>query len=483
MKQILAELAQRVIAEPSLERALELARYYGSLCWTMNVGIYDSPELERELVKRFRVEAGLLQKAKFEGGDTLHVVSEPYLTGGHTRLMEKLAGMHDSPPDLMITRRTHDDVATKVASHFSHTHRADAVGPDIERIRFMAGVMAAYERVVLHIHPDDISTVVASMLAKDLSTTRIYLVNHADHTFTFGSAAADVYFELSSYGRRVDQQKKISGCKSFLGIPVKMPASGLAVTEAEGPVEGSLLFLSAGSDTKFKPRRGADLRPLISALLNEFPAARFVVIGPNLLRNVWWWPIKIRFAGRLTLMRHLPFDQYTQVARQASFFVDSHPFPGGTAFAEQLLAGQRCVGLVSPFQGYSPADKVKSADPAGVINRVSNYQVPTAVMEQVVRVNGYEHVKARYLDCLYEGRYSSNLLDEYCQWTGDICFMQAEDGARNVDVSAEAYWGIVKLAPVIARALFLRLQANKKIKLVAKLLLQEGRRLVSGVSR
>ncbi|WP_119688452.1 group 1 glycosyl transferase [Pseudomonas putida] len=480
MKQILAELAQSIIAEPSLEHALELAQHYGNLCWTMNVGIYDNPALEQELAKRLKAESGPFKMASFEGRDTLHVVSEPYLTGGHTRLMEKLAGMHDVLPDLMITRPTHGDVAGKVASYFSQTYRADAVTAYIERVRYMVSVMASYERVVLHIHPDDITTVVASILAKELSGTCIYLVNHADHTFTFGSAAADVYFELSSYGRRVDQEKNISGCKSFLGIPVKMPAVGLAEGEAMERAKGDLLFLSAGSDTKFKPRRGADLRPLIRALLNEFPAARFVVIGPNLLRNVWWWPMKIRFAGRLKLMRHLPFDEYTQVARKASFFVDSHPFPGGTAFAEQLLAGQRCVGLVSPFQGYSPADKVKSVDPAGVINRVANYQIPTAVIEQVVCVNGYEHVKKRYLDCLYKRRYSANLLDEYCQWTGDICFMQADEGARNVDVSAKAFLGIARLAPVSARAVFLRLQTNKKIKLMAKLLLQEGRRLVLG---
>jgi len=482
MKRILAELAYKVGVEPELERALELARHYGSFCWSMNVGTFDNPSIERCLARRLSVEAGPFKRSAVEQRDALHVISEPYLTGGHTRLMEKLAGMHECQPDLMITRAAQAAVVERLLNHFSRIHRADAVPTAIERIHYMVGIMAGYKRVVLSLHPDDITAVLACMLVKDISNTRIYLVNHADHGFTFGSAAADVYFELSSYGRRVDEQKAIVGQKSFLGIPLAQVNGNVGLRHG-GVQEDELLFLSAGADTKFRPRRGADIRPLIATLLKRFPKAQFVVIGPNARRDSWWWPLMIRFRGRLRLMRHLPFDEYSQVTKRASFYVDSHPFPGGTAFAEQLIAGQRCVGLVSPFQGYSPAEKLKSVDAEGVVAAVLSYSVREEVTQQVASVNGLDSVKARYLGCLYEARYTENLMDTYCTWTGDIAFMQAEREGRNVDISAEAFSGIAAALPSIARDVFLRLRFGKKLKLVAKLLMHRFGRLAGERSR
>lgn len=483
MKQILVELAHCIEVEPRLERALELARHYGNFCWSMNVGIFDNPELERSLARRLKAEAGSFKRSDLDQRDALHVVSEPYLTGGHTRLMEKLAGMHDSRPDLMITRASESAVVERLSTHFSSIHRADAISQEIERIHYMVGVMAVYQRIVLSLHPDDIAAVLACILAKEVSGARIFLVNHADHGFTFGSAAADVYFELSSYGRRVDEKKSIVGQKSFLGIPLAHAVSNQG-REASAPrADAGLLFLSAGSDTKFKPRRGADIRPLIATLLKRFPSAQFMVIGPNLLRDRWWWPLKIRFLGRLKLMRHLPFDEYAQVVKRASFYVDSHPFPGGTAFAEQLMAGQRCIGLISPFQGYSPAERLKSIDSAAVIDTVLNYHLPADVMTQVICVNGYENVQRRYLDAVYAARYAPNLIDEFCSWTGDVEFMQAECGARNVDMSAEAFLGVLRGKSRLALRVFLTLRMSKKVKLVAKLVVQCIKHHRAGVAR
>lgn len=44
----------------------------------------------------------------------MHIVSEPFMTGGHTRLMEKLASMHAEPVDLLISRQAAPDAKAQV---------------------------------------------------------------------------------------------------------------------------------------------------------------------------------------------------------------------------------------------------------------------------------------------------------------------------------------------------------------------------------
>ncbi len=479
MKQLLAELAEHVESEASIDDALVLARYYGNLCWSMGSVVYDSSDLERKLASRVIAERGLAARTDAQQKDALHVVSEPYLTGGHTRLMEKLADMHETTPDIMITRPTPRSVSDKVREHFSCLHDAASIPGEVERIRYMTNVMAGYQRIVLSIHPDDILSVIACILVKEIASVTVYLVNHADHTFTFGSAAADVYFELSSYGRQIDELKMIEGQKSFLGIPVKDASASSANCLATPACDGKMIFFSAGSDIKFKPREGQDIRPLISALLRRYSAAEFFVVGPNVWRDTWWWFIKLRFGARLKLMKVMPYDQYIEVIRQASFFVDSHPMPGGTAFAEQLLAGRKCIGLVSPYQGYSPAEKIKSANINSLFSMVDHYSVPSDLIAEVKKVNGYEYVRERYLGSLYHGRSYSNLMDEYCTWTGNVHFFGRGGAKGCVDISAQAYAGLFKMKPLMAISLFRNLHWVKKVKLILKLVLLGSKRLAS----
>lgn len=467
MRDALQSIAEAAFTETSIRKALLIAQQYGSMCWAVNIGIYDNPALERDLIAKATEEISVDLVDGKSKKDTLHIISEPYLTGGHTRLMEKLASMHECRPDLLITRDTSSDVIDAISKFFYQVHHVDRFDV-VDQIQQMVSVIASYKRVILHIHPDDIFAVIACGLVREHGETLVYFVNHADHGFSFGSSVADVYFELSSYGRRLDGHKSISGDKSFLGIPISLSKSEIISSKQNASTE-KIVFLSAGSDIKFKPRKGGDIRPLITGLLNAYKDSIFVVIGPNLLTNVWWWKVKLRSWKRLKILRHMPFEQYLEVACRADYYVDSHPFPGGTAFAEQLLSGQKCIGLESPFQGYSPAEKTKCASVEDVIEKVADYRVAPSVFEQVLKVNGYHQVKERYLKCLYEDERLPNLIDQYCDWTGDAGFMRIDDAGRTADVPVAAYLSLKNQQPEIARKVFKCLSSAKKIKLGVKI--------------
>lgn len=474
MKKLMADLESRIISESDVNKALEISAQYGNLLWFADVGIYDAPGIESELIDRcFEV----VNHEVFEHLDgcasVAHVISEPLLTGGHTRLMEKLAGMHEHPVDLIISRCASPRAELRVKSFFSKMSKVSADRP-LDIVIQLVKLFFSYEKIVLHIHPDDICTVVACGVAKRLFGTEVFFVNHADHVFSYGTSVADYYFEISSYGGKLDLAKTIHGKKSFLGIPVKSSVASQNL-DLVPDINQSLLFVSAGSDIKYKPNKGKDIFALVSRILDVYTSSRFLIIGTNLKTAFWWWPLKIKYRGRLEIRAHLEFDDYNKAVARADYYVDSHPIPGGTAFAEQYLNGQRCVGLVSPIQGYSPADKLKRQTVDEVLSSINEYLHSDSIFTEIQSVNGVENVKQRYLACLFKGQTTENLLDISNSWTGDVSFFMKDKPRSNIDVSVSSFMSLYHLGGGFALRLFRHLTFFKKIKLLFKILISASR--------
>ncbi len=469
MKSLIADLESRILSEEDLCTALDIARHYGSLLWFADIGIYDAPIIENNLIERcFQ----FLKLCKFDRlyscVSVVHLISEPLLTGGHTRLMEKLAGMHEDPVDLIISRCASTRAEERVEGFFSRTSKVSSDRP-LNVVIELVKLLCSYEKVVLHVHPDDICAVVACGVARRLFDIKIYFVNHADHVFSYGTSVADYYFELSSYGRRLDLRKTIPGKKSFLGIPVKQMEAPEAL-DFTPTKNQKLLFVSAGSDVKYKPNKGINIFALVSGILDEYKSSTFLVIGSELKKSIWWWPLKLKYPRRLEIRSHLEFDEYAETVARADYYVDSHPIPGGTAFAEQYLSGRRCVGLVSSIQGYSPADKLKRGSVDEVLLGIGDYRFSKIIFDEIVAVNGVENVKSRYLACVLEDQTCDNILDISNEWTGDVVFFNKDRHLVNVDVSVSSFLALHHLGGGLAFRLLRSLTIMKRVKLLVKVL-------------
>ncbi|MEN4945946.1 hypothetical protein [Pseudomonas proteolytica] len=470
MKKLFKDFEVAIRETADLNQALTLARAYGNLLWFADVGIHDAPLVEADLIERCLSMADTNSvAASNERGGVLHVVSEPFMTGGHTRLMEKLASMHAEPVDLLISRQATPDAKAQVCRFFADTKVVSATFP-VDALTEMVCLLSSYEKAVLHIHPDDILVVIACGVAKRISGLEVFFVNHADHVFSYGSSVADYYFELSGHGCRFDLTKHIQGRKSFLGIPLNIPNGKMAV-DFKPAKQAPLLFISAGSDIKYKPRKGFSIFKLVARILDDYPTSTFMVIGTDVKKAFWWWPLKFKYRSRLSIRAHLDFQEYSELVSRADFYVDSHPLPGGTAFAEQFVRGQRCVGLISPVQGYSPADRLKRTDINTVMGSIADYRYDQEVFCAIEKVNAYDSVKARYLSCLYDEQVYANLLDTKGDWPGDTAFFEEEKDPLGADIAVDTFLLLFKLQRNLAFRLFMALSMGKKIKLLAKMIL------------
>lgn len=390
----IAALEQKILTEQDPDKAVELAELFALVMLAEMPDRYEATEIEQHVISLFQ-EVKLDVVAQ-KCNQTLHVITTPYATGGHTRLMENLAAAEEVSPCLLVTGEYTEQALTRARKVFDECLFVNLAALASERICGLLQVMAEFDRVVLHIHQHDISSVVACWLAKKYGS-KIFFVNHADHTFSYGNSVADVWFQISGYGATVDCLRKLKSEISFIGIP----AGGRVDFEQKNSRNHvPKVMCTAGSSYKFNPAlNDSKLLILIDRLLQRYDSACFYVVGVRPWLDYWWWPLKIKYRKRISLVSSLPFSQYVSMMSSVDLYVDSYPLPGGTAFSQQLAQGKRCIGLFTGYEGYSPAEQLKHATVAEVMTALDNpfnEEEQQEILEQTILVNSQEAVAERY---------------------------------------------------------------------------------------
>lgn len=393
-----------------LNKALEQAEQLGLLLRANEVGIYSLNDIEKFFIDKIFTDIPISHDAKDKKihDKIIFIATELYHTGGHTRLMERLATFLDSKPDLLITKIPLESIIQREDAFFSTIHHGcDDYFSALEKISFFLKVILQYNIIIINIHPEDIYAVVACGLAKKINKNmRVHFVNHADHTFSYGSSISDVWYEISAYGVAVDSMRELKAKKCFLGIPID---TSKPIVESSYRFQNGDLILSAASAGKYKPCNQESIIPLVGALLDKYDKSTFQIIGVNIFTNYWWWAVKLKYWARLKLSQSLPYEEYIKATSDAKLYVDSHPFPGGTAFAEQFLQGRICVGIKSTYSGYTPLEifKKQSIDEVLIDIDLANNRSIIEVRKKIEEKHGFISVKARFLDAIFKNEYAA----------------------------------------------------------------------------
>ncbi|ELY5783925.1 hypothetical protein SNN71_004230, partial [Cronobacter sakazakii] len=128
------------------------AEFLGRLLWHNHVGIYSLVDLEKHLIDRITnvIDGGEITEPVNKEKSSLFIVSEPFMTGGHTRLMERLAEGLSDHPDLLITRKTQPDILQRLKNYFQSITVVSA-NEDVKcRIITIAQKIVSYQKVVLN---------------------------------------------------------------------------------------------------------------------------------------------------------------------------------------------------------------------------------------------------------------------------------------------------------------------------------------------
>jgi hypothetical protein len=340
------------LSKDLFEDVLQWGELYGRLLYTNYPNTYRDDDFERLLVDKF-INDNKLSCYDVEGKGELHLISEPYSTGGHTRLLERMIKIQGKG-DVLVSRPL-DSIANKLSVLESSKVFFSTNGFAIEDIIELA---VKYKTIFLHIHPDDLLTSVAMGVLKRLSNTKVILINHADHIFSFGYYSSHVIAEMGPFGAKLGEVKK-RGYATYLGVPFSL--SNFDFIESDPGVSEfkKLNILSGGTGFKYKSALGLSFPRLVSKILKNMPQATVTVVGPKRFSDWWWWRAILRNPFRLSVVAKLPYEQYNALIESTDIYIDSFPLSGGTSVPEARGKGIPVTGVLSGSYGYTPWDRVK----------------------------------------------------------------------------------------------------------------------------
>lgn len=344
-----------------LEACMAAARAYGKALHEVDCNRIADPELEAALTERF---LGLSPLADPEPVvDDLHIASAIYDFGGHTKLLEALAEVGASngrTQRIVLTRNGVEHICDQIKKKDIPVDILK--GGEVERARqaYIAGLTA--HCVTLHIHPDDIGGAIAAHALRR-SGVRVLFVNHSDHSFSFGTGAANVVLEISGAGWALTHRLRPHEAQSFLGIPIR--------PLFQSPEPGrEKIIATVGSSWKYRPKKGMpSFQKIAGEILDRCPA-QLAVVGTD-GSEPWWDELKAVHSDRVIFHGRKSFQEAVEILRHAACYIDSVPAIGGTIFSEAAMSGLPVFGLSAGAGGYSVIDAIRYSNHKEMIQAIS----------------------------------------------------------------------------------------------------------------
>lgn len=444
-----------ILKNHKISTLIKLSEVYGAFLHSTNIGIYSANKIESHIIKCLedQCDSHVYEENK---KDCLHVISCALDTGGHTRLLEHIASFHQEKPDLLISRLAQPASKTRLVNKFDKIYYISSSSID-DNLNQLLSVISIYNRVILHIDPNDISIVVACGLVKKNTNLKVYFINHADHCFSYGFSICDALLNVSTFGELINGKRNHSGLSSFMGIPCETTTSlKLYANARKDLIKKSRTFVMAGHKSKIKSQDNTKISSihLIKVVLSKFKKDKALVIGINWWEDWKWFVLKLRYFHRLKLSGSLPYEQYLLATKNADFFLDTHPMPGGTALVEQFLTGIAVTGLISPVQGYSVVELCKF-DTLSQLIQFLILRKPAfiedemeIIIKNIINVHGFKAVSERYLNCIYKMEASENPMRNYLEWSGDIDFFLMPSTGR-INLSTRSMKDLFIYSPLL----------------------------------
>ena len=338
------------------DTALSFARVYGDLRWMNHDGVYQDDEIETLLEQKvLQSDSYLSPGFSGQNGGTVLIVSELYSSGGHSAVAINWMKVFcdDSDHKLLITRSMTEKIEESLIKSGITYHLCINQG-----VRLVNEILCHAEnavRIVLHIHPSDIVSVIASKILMRAGKNIIFY-NHADHVFAYGISSVNTVCEVSSYGIALNKRTGRFKNSCYLGIPINFREDQQDTPCSENGAHTTTV-LSCGDSNKYAPS-DVFFGEFIDCLLLEKPNTAVLLVGPT-GEESWWGDHVKRWKGKVRFLGRLDHDKYAAIMKMADVYVDSFPITGGTAFPEALINGKLVVGLQNPIQGYSPADELR----------------------------------------------------------------------------------------------------------------------------
>jgi hypothetical protein len=284
----------------------------------------------------------------------VHVLSEAYTVGGHTRLCRRWIEMDSTTNrhNVVLTSQLHsppDDLRQTVECFGGEFTVLDRQQSLLERARHLREIVCAdVDAVILHTHMDDPLPVMAFAVG---GIPPVLFLNHADHTYWLGASVADLVADIRASGQTLTRNCRGIDNSIILPIPLRerdydlddhkySPEQKKSAKIELGIPENAVIFLTIGTEGKYRALNDYDFVNVAQRILDGCQTAYLIAIGPR--DEGRWAAASKKCGGRLMA---LGVKEDLSVFRAiADIYLEGFPFGSLTALLESGLAGLPCVG-------------------------------------------------------------------------------------------------------------------------------------------
>ena len=351
--------ASLTVAQSRFRSAAAILQTAARFAWYNHPGVFQSPRLEA-LAAQIGQHLPRPKSTTTElNGHVVHVISQAYSVGGHTRLVWRwIENDHTRVSTVVLTGQQgvpvpqplHDAVAASGGKIISLGERSSNLLVRAAELRQIAQNGA--DTVVLHVHPYD---VLPSIALNDVAAKVVFL-NHADHVFSVGVGTADVVADIRPAGQRLSlARRNVPPHRSaILPIPLSAPLRGdKGLARATRNLTDSCVIISIASGYKYGATPGNHFIDIHRDFVLAHPEVTLIVVGPESKDR--WQEVSEETGGRFRAVGMVQgIDAYYD---SADIYVDSIPFASLTSLLDAATRG------VSVLASCSPTPAARLAEP------------------------------------------------------------------------------------------------------------------------
>ncbi|MFY7994471.1 MAG: glycosyltransferase [Bacteriovoracaceae bacterium] len=314
-----------------------------------------SPVID-EKIKQFKNRLPLKHEHS-PSGRTLHVATQVYLTGGHTRVIENWINFFNHEKHDLVLIEQYRDFDLKLPKESQVIKLSDDFSIS-QKISVLYDLYSKYDKVIFHIHQHDVIPLIAM---GQFSIKKFFFYNHADHTFSIGPSLVGEVYDMSEEGRLFSLNFRGVKSSKVIPFPLDINLSKMRFNSKEGAREAlgistnSQTVLTVGNPYKFIPNERFNLFNVFERVAKHNPSYNFIFIGPDFAFKKYLnqdLP-NIHFLGLVSKQTVLDYYQASDL------YIDSLPVGGGLAMIEAVLSGLPIITFDNGFNAFDTALKFR----------------------------------------------------------------------------------------------------------------------------
>lgn len=340
----IVQLAHFAYSNKSYELACVYLSIAANYAWTNFCGFYYSYEIE-ELIKNISEEKfGFMNKRKKtkKANKILHIATQLYDTGGHTRLIENWIKYDQGRiNDLVVTRQLKSTFNPSKLNYFFRNSSnifwlLEENKKFLDRAKKLRVLSENYDIIIFHIHPDD----VVPLLALSNTNSKILFMNHADHCFWIGRDVSQFFLNIRKSGQELAEKKRAINSLNQILLPIPLkPRIKTTKKLAKANLHfksDKIVILSIASPYKYIPDKDRDIKNILLPLSQKYKNIKIIIVGPSLSEKYWYELYQLSNGTIEAVGKKVTVDEYYMAA---DIYIDSYPVSSLTSLLDAAKYG------------------------------------------------------------------------------------------------------------------------------------------------